>query len=361
MSETPRPTASTAPPADRFALFGFGPRRRKLLFQSGRLRDALTGEVLAGWDRVADVRFEPADYRVRFDTPSGPVAIVEDEGGVWIDERRDRRAVTGSADVRLPTFAGHPQAALLRALHAELLVNVMPWGPVPNLWVYPRPWYRDAAMMGLALAATGNAGLLEPWVAGLHQPYDYNNAGHAESDNLGQVLYLLSLVGASRSSAIVDAVLAAAKQQRTGQHLSGSTDFGAHPVYQTKWLKYGLRALGLDDADWTIPTVPDTYDALFWMDYGDHRVPATRFDDAALGPYPYLNWAQSHRYAEPPPETLSADTFPLTREVRASQATYHRLHEVAPAWSTAQWSSPHTWHGAEIFLYYVDPRVSPQG
>jgi hypothetical protein len=159
---------------------------------------------------------------------------------------------------------------------------------------------------------------------------------------------------------VVERALAAARTHRKADHLCGLSDYAEHPVYQTKWLKLGLRALGLDDSDWKIPAIADTYDALFWMDFRDIHVPAKRFDAQTLDCYPYLNWAQAHFYVEPPPETLSADHFPLTREVRASEANYGRLQIVGPEWVAKRWSSPHTWHGSEAFLYYLDPRVSPQ-
>jgi hypothetical protein len=280
------------------------------------------------------------------------VVLCEDEEAVWIEERGDRRAVT-RAPVRLVSFSGYPQASLLRVLQGELLMHILPWGPVPNLWVYPRPWYRDAAMMAMALAKTGNARLLEPWIAGLEQPYDYNNRGHAETDNLGQVLYLASLAG-GRSHRIVDRALAAARQVRKEEHLSGLSDYAEHPVYQTKRLNFGLRALGLDDSPWKIPAVADRYSALFWMGDRDQHVEMPRFDAKTLADYPYLNWAEAHFYAEPPPEHVTADTFPLTREVRSSEANYGRMAMVSPALATAKWSSPHTWHAAEMFLYFLD-------
>jgi len=58
--------------------------------------------------------------------------------------------------VKLPTFEGHRYGRVLRVLHQELLVNVTPAGPVPNFFVYSRPWYRDGAMMALAFRETGN-------------------------------------------------------------------------------------------------------------------------------------------------------------------------------------------------------------
>jgi len=349
---------------ERFQLFGFG-HRRKLVYQGGRLRDALNGEVIASWDVRAE-RFDPGGYRVSLDTPRGQVEIAEDEEGVWIndggDGGKDRQPVT-RGPVRLPGFEGHPHASLLRALHAELLVNVMPWGPVPNLWIYPRPWYRDAAMMALALKHTGNAELLEPWIAGLHQPFDYNNAGHAEPDNLGQILYLVSLLGdGGRAHPIVAKVLAAAEKIRSNHHLVGLTDFNERPVYQTKWLKYGLRALGLDDSSWRIPSIRDNYSELFWMDYREEHVGDEHFTHVGdrLTKYPYLTWATAHFFGDPPPETLDAYHFPLTREVSASEATYARMALVAPDFVAARFGTPHTWHGAEIFLYYLDERVFPR-
>lgn len=349
-------TPFNRPDVTQYQLFGMG-HRRKLFYRNGTLCDAYQGERVAHWQVESEI-FAPGEYRVTLQTRGGPVVIEEDEEAVWLCERGDRRCLS-RCPVRLPRFDGHPRAALLRALHAELLVNVMPWGPVPNLWVYPRPWYRDAVMMAMAFAITGNVGLLVPWIAGLEQPFDRNNAGNAEPDNPGQVLYLASLAG-GRSHPVVNKAITAARQVTQTGHLVGLTDGGQHPVYQTKWLKFGLRSLDMDDSPWTIPAVPDGYSALFWMDYRDLHVQIERFSTDMLRWYPYLHWAEAHFYGEPEPETVTADTFPLTREVRSSEANYSRMSLVAPSLAQARWSSPHTWHAAEIFLYLMDPRVHPQ-
>ena len=335
----------------QFQLFGFG-LRRKLVYQAGSLRDALTGEILHRWN-VRLERFAPSEYRVDIETDSGNVAILEDEEGVWLQRGEHREALTRNP-VKLPRFSG-PHAALLRALHAELLVNVMPWGPVPNLWFYPRPWYRDAAMMGLCFERTGNVDQIAPWIDGvpLH-PYDYNNRGNAEPDNLGQALMLASLT-TGRSHPIVDTVLKEVEKVRRGSALAGLTDYAEHPVYQTKWLKYGLRRLGLDDP-YKIPAVPDGYSSLFWMDFRDEHEPHPRFDANALEKWPYLNWAEAHFYNEAPPETVAADQFPLTRELHSSEARYGRMGIVAPEWVEQRQCSPHTWHAAEMFLYFLDQK-----
>ncbi len=326
-----------------------GPRK-KYVYQDGVLKDALFGNVVRHWN-VQRYLFDPGTYRVRLETSEGEVILAEDEEAFWIEENGERQEICAGR-VRLPDFAGCHRAPLLRALHAELLVNILPWGPVPNLWVYSRPWYRDAAMMALCFERTGNVGLLQPWIEGLRSPYDYNNSGIAEADNLGQALYLASLIGDERQ-ALVEATLKEIPRFRTGRHICGQTDFAERPVYQTKWLKYGLRRLGLDDT-YEIPTEADAYSSLFWMDFRDQHIEHPRFDREHLEFYPYLHWAEAHFYGDPPPENVSERTFPLTREVQASQADYSRMTLLSSAWTALQWSSPHTWHAAEMFLYFLD-------
>lgn len=330
-----------------FHLFGMG-HRRKFIYRNGTLTDALFGDVVQRW-QVRNEKIDPAYYRVLLETDHGPVTLVEGEEAFWIEQAGDRRALT-SGRVRLPDFTAHPCAGLLRALHAELLANILPWGPVPNLWVYPRPWYRDAAMMALCFEKTGNVDLLRPWIESLKQPFDYNNKGNTEPDNLGQILYLSSLANGAKMPA-AQAALKEIDKFRKGDGIVGLTDYRQHPVYQTKWLKYALRRLGLDDP-YKIPHVADSYSALFWMDYKEHHVPHPPFDTGALEKYPYLNWAEAHFLGNPPPEPVSEQT--LTREIHSSEADYTRMAFLSPAWAEQRYSTPHTWHAAEIFLYFLD-------
>ncbi len=338
-----------------FQLFGFGPRRRKILYQAGRVTDALTSEELASF-RVHEEKLNRADYAVELQTSTGRVTIAEDEEGVFIERAGEREWLTRSSGVRLPKFEGHSRAALLRILHGELLVNFMPWGPVPNLWTYERAWYRDAAMVLLALELTENLGMAEAWVDGLVHPFDRNNAGNAEPDNLGQVLTMLGLLGAN-SHPLRDRVLKAAEGITRDGHLVGLSDFAEHPVYQTKWLKYGLAKLGLDDG-YSIPAVVDTYSALFWMAYRDEHVLAPRFSPDTAKRYPYLSWAEAHFFLEPPPHLASPAPAITTWEAHASEARYAGLISADPALIPLKVATPHTWHAAEMFLYYTDPATS---
>ena len=336
-------------PDVKFFLFGMG-ARAKLLYRDGILFDAKSGKELRRW-KVKRELIVPPDYAVSIETKDGgTVALREDAEAVWVEQSGQRTTIEGTKSVvKLPDFAGKKFPRVLRVLHQELLVNIVEAGPVPNLFVYEKPWYRDGAMVALALKETGNLDLLKPWIVGLREPFDKNNQGETEADNLGQALFLVSLV-ADKDHPLVAKVLAEVprfeKSDATGKFILGRSDFNDHPVYQTKWLKYGLRALGLPDP-YVIPKVADSYGALFWMDYRDQHVAGKDSDNR--GAYPYLGWACDHFHGtkESP---LSNRDYPLTWEARASGAHYDGLKIIAPILAEKKISPPHTWHAAEAFL-----------
>lgn len=339
-------------PDVRFFLFGMG-QRAKLLYRGGKLIDIRSGAVLREWP-ATDELIVPPDYRVALRTPPGGWASIrEDEQAVWIEENGKKSAIEGTrCPVKLPEFRGHRFSNVLRVLHQELLVNVTDAGPVPNLFVYTKPWYRDGAMMALAFRETGNLDLIRPWILGLREPYDRNNNGETEADNLGQALFLVSLAG-DRKHPLVDKVLAELPRfevsDAKGIYIKGRSDFAEHPAYQTKWLKYGLRSLGLPDK-YTVPAVADGYSALFWMDYREAYVAGR--DSANRDAYPYLGWACDHFHRTKKSPIGNGD-YPLTWEQHASQARYAGLEIIDPIYVKKRLSAPHTWHAAEVFLYLL--------
>lgn len=336
-------------PDVRFFLFGMG-ARTKLLYRDGILLDIKSGRELRRWKVRSEV-IVPPKYLVTFDTEDGTrITLCEDTEAVWLEEAGKRTPLEGTQSaVRLPDFAGKKFPQVLRVLHQELLVNITEAGPVPNLFVYDKPWYRDGAMVALALQETGNLELLKPWILGLREPYDRNNQGETEADNLGQALFLISLVS-DKTHPLVAKILAELprfeRNDGQGKYILGRSDFSEHPVYQTKWLKYGLRALDLPDP-YVIPKVPDSYGALFWMDYRDEHVPGTDSDDRNA--YPYLGWACDHFHGTRS-SPLSNRDYPLTWEANASQARYAGLEVLSPELVKLRNSPPHTWHAAEAFL-----------
>ena len=345
-------------PDVKFFLFGMG-ARTKLLYRDGVLTEARTGRVLHRW-KVNQEIIVPPDYTVWIETTDGAqVVLREDAEAVWLDEAGQHTALPGtSAAVRLPDFAGKKYPRVLRVLHQELLVNLTEAGPVPNYFVYPKPWYRDGAMVALALKETGNIGLLRDWILGLREPFDRNNAGEREADNLGQVLFLVSLVSDTNHPVVARVLAETARFEvsgAAGKFIKGRSDFAEHPVYQTKWLKFGLRALGLPDP-YVVPKVADGYGALFWMDYRDQHTLGRDADDR--GNYPYLGWACDHFHSTKK-SPLSNRDYPLTWEARASQAKYDGLKTLDPVFTAQKLSVPHTWHAAEAFLLLLTEPAAP--
>jgi hypothetical protein len=333
-------------PPISFFLFGMG-ERRKLVYQQGVLRDARTGKEVRRWEVSAE-RIVPPAYTVALKTRDGSlVTLVEDEEAVWLEEGGKRTALT-RGHVSLPSFAGHRHAAVLRVLHQELLVNVIDGKPVPNFMVYAKPWYRDGAMMAMAFQKTGNLGLIKDWVTGLREPFDKNNGDEEEADNPGEVLYLISLV-AGKDHPLVPTTLQALKRFEKDSHIEGRSDFASHPVYQTKWAKFGLKSLGLDDP-YATPQVVDSYATLcWWAHQGDDQLgqEVIESDD-----YPYLTWAGSHHTGKHEGKLGDWD-YPLTWEAKASQANHRGMDFISPKYAEAKLCTPHTWHATEAFLYLL--------
>ena len=345
-------------PDVRFFLFGMG-ARPKLVYKSGALLESFTGKVLRQWPMKSEI-IAPSDYCVSITTTGdAQVRIVEDEKAIWIEEDGRRQPVAHSqTPICLPAFGEYRYPRVLRVLHQELLVNVIDGKPVPNYFAYSRPWYRDGAMVAMCLKATGNLGLIKNWLLGLKEPYDGNNGGEREADNLGQALYLISLVS-DRNHPLVPRILRELPRWEVqglgGKYIQGRSDFAAHPAYQTKWAKFGLTSLGLPDP-YVVPTVPDSYSALFWMAYKDSYAKGQDANDRDR--YPYLGWACDHFHGTSASPIGNRD-YPLTWEQEASQARYEGMKVIGEEFVRQRLATPHTWHAAEVFLYLLEQKKPP--
>jgi hypothetical protein len=342
-----------AMPDVRFFLFGMG-GRPKLLYKNGELRNALTGIVLKKWPVRKDFIL-PHEYKVVILDSAGAVTLIrEDSLGIWLERNGESELVPGTeAAVRLPDFQGKRFANVLKVLHQEILINIIGGRPVPNFFIYPKPWYRDGAMMAMCLKATGNLGLIREWILGLREPFDRNNAGETEADNPGQALYLISLVS-DRNHPLVPELLRALKrfEVRDGvkRFIRGRSDFSEHPVYQTKWAILGIEALGLPEP-YSVPDIADGYGALFWMKREGGR--NSRLSSGAESNYPYLDWASDHFFGTKTGKISDRD-YPLTWETEASQAEYAGMGLVDERYTRDRTGTPHTWHAAEAFLSILD-------
>ncbi|MBQ9121087.1 MAG: hypothetical protein IJY12_01840 [Clostridia bacterium] len=337
-------------PEAPFFLFGMG-RREKFFYKNKALFN-LKGDTVLDFSKATEECILPEKYTVRLTMADGKtVTIREDARGVWY-ENGERQALLTEYPIKLPTFDGHPYRAQLRILLHEILYNITTDGrPLPNLFVYNKPWYRDSALIAMVLQATDNLDLIRDFILGMTECYDRNNAGNCEPDNLGEALYLISCAS-DRNHPLVDALVTEAKRLWTENGMPGLIDFNDHPVYSAKWLKYGLDRLGLDHSWVKIPSVADDYSPLFWMDYKDAHVEIPRRTYDKL--YPYLWWAEQHFYETDVPDSYLEITYPMTNETQASQADYEGTRLLSETYADAKNSSPHTWHAAEMFLYLME-------
>jgi hypothetical protein len=341
-------------PDAQFFLFGMG-NRTKLVYRSGKLIQAMTGHTVQQWPAQSSTVCPPL-YSVELRKTNGTtVQIVEDQNAVWLVDGAKRKPVPGTqTPLTLPSFSGFKYDLVLRELHHEILINILDGKPLPNFLVYNKPWRRDAAMMAMCLQRTGNAGLIRDWVLSLRDPYDHNNAANGvsenEADNLGQTLFLLSLFSDKKHPAVSNVLAEVPRflvQGSQGKFIRGRSDFHETPLYQTKWLKFGLRSLGLEDP-YVLPDLKDDYSSLFWWDF--KQAPAG--DEPRSDDYPYLGWARDHFHGKKR-NPISSGDYPLTWEINASQADYARMAVLDPKFVTARNSMPHSWHSAEVFLYLL--------
>ena len=346
-------------PKTAFYLFGMG-NRTKYLFEHGVLLNIITGDTVfvSPGDSALII---PNEYTVLiYQSPKKSIRISENKDGVWLYRTKKPELLPGTgAPVNLPEFADNRYSEILKVLHQEILINILDSKPLPNLLVYKKPWRRDAAMMAMCLEKTGNVNLIRSWVLGITDPYDHNNgqvSGKAEdeADNLGETLYLVSLF-AGRDYPVVNRVLEELprfeKNSGPDHYIEGRSDFQSVPVYQTKWLIFGLNKLGIKN-NYSIPLIPDNYSSLFWWDFRACHVEGSGWVDSR---YPYIEWARDHFYGWKNGKISDRD-YPLTWEKDASEAGYPNMSVIDKQYTGLHLAAPHSWHAAEIFLYLTDER-----
>jgi len=337
-------------PDIKFFLFGMGDRK-KLIYKNGSLIDAKTKQVLYQW-KVSEEIIVPSAYSVYLKTAGGNVQITEDQKGVYLTEN-GKRKILASSKLNLPAFKGHPFASVLRVLLHEILINIDNGLPLPNFMVYKKPWYRDATLMAMVLKETRNLRLIKDWILNIRDPFDRNNHGISEADNPGQVLFLISLVSDAKHPA-VSIILDSITQFKKQNFIEGKTDYALHPVFQTKWIKYGLKSLALPDA-YKIPLVYDSYSSLFWWGFKNYHINGSRFDNNSGKFYPYLVWAEDHFLSEHNGIMTNRD-YPLTWESHASDADYTQMDILDSNLVKEKICLTHTWHAAEMFLYLQEKK-----
>lgn len=346
-------------PHPPFFLFGMG-NRRKLLYKAGALYDALTGELLRSWSPVHE-QFLPHEYTVKWQSRENRVySIREDETGVCLMVEGTRTYLTGNP-IHLPDFKEFHEAGLLKMLLHEVLINIVDGKPLTNFLVRTAPSYRDSAMIAECLRRTGNLGLIKDWILTLSEPFDSVAGEEREPDNLGQALFLISLVS-DKEHPLVGKILGQTGEFRNSDHLEGRTDAAPHPVYQTKWMKYGLQRLGLPDP-YIIPSAFDPYSSVFWMDYRDVSNNGPGLTQNSKDANPSLAWAEAHFHGWDPPMPLAPQSYPLSWEIHPEGKPPYGMGIISPEFLDRRIVAPQARHAAEMLLYFLDhsaPSMRPE-
>lgn len=337
-------------PHHPYFLFGMG-NRRKLLYKGGTLYDALTGEILRSWSPIQE-QILPQEFKVKWQTREGRQYSLEEDANAVTLKVEGTHTILTAGPINLPDFSAAGHGAAMRVMLHEVLINVVEGKPLTNLLMQTSPTYRDAAVICEALRITGNLSLVKDWILALPGPYDPSSSTR-DADNLGQALFLLSLV-TDKEHPLVAKIVQSAAMLRKFDYIEGRTEGAEHPVYQTKWLKFGLKRMGLDDP-YKFPLAFDSYSSVFWMDFRDIPNNGPPFTEAVKEAAPHLAWAEAHFHAWDPPQPLPAKAYPMSWEVvPPEQPAPQAMSLISREMVDKRIVTPQARHAAEMLLYLLD-------
>lgn len=344
-------------PEKQFYIFGMGAREKFIYKEGGTLTKFSTNEVVCRFDVVRE-KFLFDRYMVVIWTKDEKIYLIkEDSYGAYIyditngDEVLIQELCRGEY-INLPDFEEYEHPEQLRILHQEILVSFNGILPVPNIYTYRKPWYRDGAMMALVLEKTKNLHLIRPWALSVTEMYDKNNKGSCEPDNLGQLAFVLSYF-VDKNYPLIGEIYKEGQRIAENGALTGLTDYGHHEIYSTLWLKLAFERLGIDADYINIPKEYDRYARMFWMDKSGIET-ETPFDNKYDEWYPYLTWATYHFNGDEIPRELLEIKYPMSWEIKASEAEYDLIMPLSEEYAKNKCSAPHSWHAAEMFMYLIE-------
>lgn len=70
--------------------------------------------------------------------------------------------------------------------------------------------------------------------------------------------------------------------------------------------------------------------------------------------WPYLSWARARYYGDKAGALMGNREYPLAWETGACCALYAANEVISTQHGSTKAGSPHTWHGAEMFLYLLE-------
>lgn len=344
----------------QFYIFGMGNREKFIYKAGGSLINFSTNEIIFSFD-VKREKFLYDRYMVVVWTNDGKTYLIKENSyGAYLyditdNEERLVKTLCESEYINLPDFEDYEYPEQLRILHQEILVSFLGDSPVPNIYTYKKPWYRDGAMMALVLEKTKNLHLLRSWALSVKSLYDKNNKGNCEPDNLGQLAFVLSFF-VDKNYPLIAEIYNEAERIAENGILTGLTDYGHHEIYSTLWLKYAFDRLDIRTDFINIPKEFDRYARMFWMDKSEVET-ATPFENEYDELYPYLSWATYHFNSDEIDKSLLKIKYPMSWEIKASEANYESIAPLSVEYAKNKCSAPHSWHAAEMFMYLIEKRA----
>lgn len=328
-----------------FYIFGMGLRKKFILTREYdskyKLIEYDTGKVI-----LTNLIIEKIDYENYIAYFNNDIKIYENEYGIYVQKGEQTKVLDDSTYINIPAFDDYEHKEQLKILFSEIMVNITKDGPKPNFIAYDGVWYRDAAIVAKVLQETNNLEQIHTWINSINKIYDEQN-GVKEADNLGQVLYLISLTE-NRNQELIKEILQEAEKLKTEDgYIEGITDGNKHPVYQTKWLIYGMKELGLDSSKYKIPNITDSYTKLLWFDRLDDA-PEIKNNDR----WQYLYYANLHYNREK--INYKNTMYPISNEILPSKANFANMDVINENFSKARIVTPHAWSASEMFLYLLE-------
>ena len=331
---------------------GFG-NRRKLLYKPGLLMDIESREVLYEFEEE-EAMIIPNIYTVIIKTKDNKyIKIYEDKDGVHYNENgKDSIIEKTSNKINLYSFNNQKYGNIKSVLYGEILFNIKDSKIYPNIIVYDKPWYRDAAITSMVLRETDNTDLILDWIDNIDEIFDNNN-GMEEPDNLGELLYLISLQKDKNKdliNRIEDKAEELANKNPNGYYIYGKTDFTDQHLYQNLWYKFGIESVGrkyhfdIDDIK------EDEYSkGAWWSDYQSSNI----FNNNPNFEYPYLSYAIRHK-GKQGNIIVNRELYPLSWEKNASHANYDIYSGLDFYMKDEKISPLHTWSASELLLFIMD-------
>lgn len=333
--------------------FGLG-NRRKLYYTQDKIRDMETKEVIYSFSEKEHMII-PNDYSVLIETNDHDfIKIYEDEEGVHFKKNDQDELIEGtSTKINLYTFENQKYQNMKKVLYQEILWNIKDSTIYPNIIVYDKPWYRDAAMAAMVLKQTNNTDLIKEWVDNIEDIYDRQNAGIEEADNLGELLYIISTQNTKNASLITKIEEEAeriASSNPNGYYIYGKTDFGDTHLYQNLWYQLGIESVGRK-FKFDLSSIPeDEYSKMAW--WSSYEVKNKTPNVVSIN-YPYLSMAERHKLGVGT-IAINSNLYPLSWEKDASQAKYENYSELDNTFANLRLSPLHTWEASEMLLFLLE-------